>query len=88
MKLPAFDTGGLWLFALGLWCNMVARCVYRLPDFAYGLSQALAVGLALVGGYRILNALADRVAEKRLAQEKAAYRRQHGPDGEAPHDAS
>lgn len=80
MKLPAFDTEGLWLLALGLWCNMVARCVYRLPDFAYGLSQ----GLALVGGYRILNALADRVAEKRIAQEKAAYRRQH----EAPHDAS
>ena len=81
-KLPAFDVTGMWLVGLGFWCNMVAGCVYSLPEFAWGLAKVLAVGLVLIGGYRILDAIATRVADERLAPEKDAYRAQHGA-GEA-----
>jgi type-F conjugative transfer system pilin chaperone TraQ len=77
-KLPAFDVTGMWLVGLGFWCNMVAGCVYSLPEFAWGLAKVLAVGLVLTGGYRILDAIATRVADERLAPEKDAYRAQHG----------
>ena len=77
-KLPAFDVTGMWLVGLGFWCNMVAGCVYSLPEFAWGLAKVLAVGLVLIGGYRILDAIATRVADERLAPEKEAYRAQHG----------
>lgn len=77
-KFPALDVTGAWLVGLGLWCNMVAGCVYSLPEFAWGLAKVLAAGLVLIGGYRILDAIATRVADDRLAPEKAAYRAKYG----------
>lgn len=85
-KLPALDVTGMWLVGLGFWCNMVAGCVYSLPEFAWGLAKVLAVGLVLIGGYRILDAIATRVADDRLAPEKDAYRAQHSA-GEASYVA-
>ncbi|OCN20760.1 hypothetical protein AN664_0214440 [Serratia marcescens] len=96
-KFPQVDVAGMWMVGLGLWCNMIAGCVWSLPDFAWGLAKLLAVSLVIIGGYRILDAIATRVADERLAPEKAAYRAQHGegeraeatnasePEQEEPH---
>jgi hypothetical protein len=54
----------------------------RLALWGCGAVMVLAVGLVLIGGYRILDAIATRVADERLAPEKDAYRAQHGA-GEA-----
>ncbi|MBH3000580.1 type-F conjugative transfer system pilin chaperone TraQ [Serratia marcescens] len=77
-KFPQIDVAGMWMVGLGLWCNMIAGCVCSLPDFAWGLAKLLAVSLVIIGSYRILDAIATRVADERMAPEKAAYRAQHG----------
>ncbi|HHA1672049.1 TPA: type-F conjugative transfer system pilin chaperone TraQ [Enterobacter roggenkampii] len=67
-RLPELDVAGLWVFSIGIWFHILARLAHRHPAMTVIIGELGALCLVLWGGYRMLDAMLQRVSEEERAE--------------------
>ena len=58
------------MLAVGVFFHLIARLVRKQPEMAVQAAEILGLGMVVLGGYRILNALIAEAEKEKKASEK------------------